>query len=229
MNGCRRDSPLPPNYPRRVRIDIWSDIVCPWCYIGYTRLHQALEQYDGEVEIYHHAFELDRRAENDGSLTSVKLAEKYGIDVEQALNLMDDVTETAATVGLKYRLAETQHGNTRLAHRLLAAAAEVGSGGALLQRLFSAYFEAAEPVFTAEQLRPHAEAVGLPNELIDSVFNGDAFSDLVDEDRELAEQLNIRGVPFFAFNQRVGVSGAESVDVLLAAMAKAATPAAGDD
>ena len=215
-------------YPPRVRIDIWSDIVCPWCYIGYTRLNQALEQYEGEVEIYHHAFELDSHAENDGSLTSVKLAEKYGIDVEQALGMMEDVTETAATVGLKYRLAETQHGNTRLAHRLVAAAATVGLGGALLQRLFAAYFEGAEPVFTADQLRPHAEAVGMSADLIDSVFEGDAFADVVEEDRQIAEQINVRGVPFFAFNQRLAVAGAESVEVLLGAMAQAELPASDD-
>lgn len=207
-----------------MRVDIWSDIVCPWCYIGYTRLHQALEKYEGEVEIFHHAFELDSRAENDGTLTGVKLAEKYGISVEDALGMMEDVTETAATVGLKYRLAETQHGNTRLAHRLVAASATVGLGGALLQRLFSAYFEGAEPVFTAEQLRPHAEAVGMSRELIDSVLEGDAFEDVVAEDKQIADQINVRGVPFFAFNQRVAVAGAESVEVMLAAMAQAEQP-----
>lgn len=213
--------PFRGNYPACVRIDIWSDIVCPWCYIGYTRLHEALEKFDGEVELYHHAFELDPTAANDGALAVTRLAEKYGIDVEDALRLMDDVTDTAATVGLKYRLGETQHGNTRLAHRLLAAAASVGLGGVLLPRLFAAYFESAEPVFTAEQLRPHAEAVGLLPELIESVFAGDAFEDVVASDKAIAEQINVRGVPFFVFNQRVAVAGAEGVDVLLSAMAQA--------
>lgn len=203
-----------------MRIDIWSDVVCPWCYIGFTRLESVIEEYGKPVEVYHHAYQLDPNAVGVEP-TVPHLAQKYGISEEDAIGMMEDVGEAAALVGLKYRLAETSTGNTRLAHRLLAAAAVEGRGHLLLQRLFAAYFEGAQPIFSAEDLRPHALAVGLNPETVEEVFISDLYDDHVEADLQLANQVGVRAVPFFVFNGRIAIAGADSAEVLLAAMAKA--------
>ena len=201
-----------------MRVDVWSDVVCPWCYIGFTRLDKALEQFGKPAEVYHHAFQLDPNASGEPVNAAQHLAEKYGVGVEDALGMMAAVTETAAGDGLHYELAATKHGNTRLAHRLLAFAATKGVQHELLLLLFNAYFERGKDVFSAEELMPFALAAGLNESEVSDVFSTDAFSDVIDYDRNLAEQINIRGVPFFIFNERVAVAGAESIDTMLQAM-----------
>lgn len=204
-----------------MRIDVWSDVVCPWCYIGFVRLEKAVEQSGVEAEIYHHAYQLDSSAVSDGRRSAEHLAEKYGIGVEDALGMMDRVIGIAAGDGLEYKLHDTPHGNTAMAHRLLAFAATKGKQHDLLFRLFNAHFENAQPVFSADDLRPHALAVGLEAAEVDAVLNSDEYADVVAYDVQLAEQIGVRGVPFFVFNQKIAVPGAESVEVLLEAMAKA--------
>lgn len=212
-----------------MRVDVWADVVCPWCYIGFVRLDKAIAEYqsqhpdDLEMTVYHHAYQLDTAAGPVPTSAVTQLGEKYGIPDEAVIEMMDRVSAIAATEDLHYRLPDTMHGNTRLAHRLLAAAATVGVGHLLLQRLFAAYFEAAESIFSATDLRPHALAVGMETELVDEVLNSDSFGDVVDYDIRTAEEIGVRGVPFFAFNQKIAISGAESVDVLVAAMSEAKT------
>ncbi len=207
-----------------MRVDVWSDVVCPWCYLGFVRLEKALAASGVEAEVFHHAYQLDATAVHDGRRTAEHLAEKYGIGVEDALGMMERVTAIAAADGLEYKLADTPHGNTATAHRLLAFAATQGKQHDLLFRLFDAYFQQAQPVFSADELRPHALAVGLDPARVDEVLASDEFEDVVEYDKQLAEQIGVRGVPFFVFNQRVAVPGAESVETLMQAMAKAAEP-----
>ena len=205
-----------------MRIDVWSDGVCPWCYLGFVRLEKALAQTGIEAEVFHHAYQLDSSAVQDGRRTAEHLAEKYGIGVEDALGMMERVTTIAAEDGLAYRLADTPHGNTATAHRLLAFAATQGKQHDLLFRLFDAYFQQAQAVFSADELRPHALAVGLDPMRVDEVLGSDEFADVVDYDKQVAEQIGVRGVPFFVFDQRIAVTGAESVETLIEAMTKAA-------
>lgn len=201
---------------------MWSDVVCPWCYIGFVRLDKALAEFgDDNVEIYHHAFQLDPNAEGEPVNTAEHLAGKYGIAVEDAIGMMSHVTEIAATEGLDYKLADTLSANTRDAHRLLAFAATKGVQHELLIRLFNAYFEHAHNIFSADNLLPIATAAGLDPAETSAVLAGRDFDDVVDYDRQLATDINIQGVPFFIFNQRVALSGAESVDTMLKAMARA--------
>ena len=204
-----------------MRIDVWSDVVCPWCYIGFVRLEKALAQTGVEAEVFHHAYQLDPTASSDGRRSAEHLAEKYGIGVEDALVMMERVTTIAAADGLKYQLSETPQGNTATAHRLLAYAATVGKQHELLLALFNAYFEQAQPVFSAEQLRGYALKVGLDTAAVDEVLASDLYSDVVAYDKQLAEQIGVRGVPFFVFNQKIAVPGAESVETLVQAMVKA--------
>ena len=210
------------DYARGMRVDVWSDVVCPWCYIGFVRLNKALAEFgDDTVEIYHHAFQLDPNAEGAPVNTAEHLAGKYGVAVEDAIGMMGHVTEIAAGEGLDYKLAQTMSANTRDAHRLLAFAATKGMQHELLIRLFNAYFEHAHNIFSSEDLLPIAVAAGLNQSEAAAVLEGDEFSEVVDYDRNLATEINIQGVPFFIFNQRVALSGAESVDTMLKAMARA--------
>jgi predicted DsbA family dithiol-disulfide isomerase len=203
-----------------MRVDIWSDVVCPWCYIGFVRLDKALAQYGGTSEVYHHSFQLDPRA-GEPTPAVENLAGKYGIALDDAKGMMQQVSEIAETEGLKYRLADTNHGNTKLAHNLLAFAAIKGVQHELLLSLFNAYFEKAENVFSIDDLIPHAINVGLDEAEVRHVLETEQFSEVLQYDKELGVQLGVQGVPYFVFNQRVVVSGAEQVSTFLQAMARA--------
>lgn len=204
-----------------MRIDVWSDVVCPWCYIGFVRLHKAIEQLELDVELYHHAYQLDKDATDEPYLTVENLAGKYGIPIEGALEMMSNVSAVAESEGLNYQLDKTYGANTLLAHRLLMLAAERGVHHELLFKLFNAYFEKAEKIFSVEDLQPFADAVGITFEELKDLATSDKYLDVVQTDKDLAEQLNIRGVPFFVFNQRIAVAGAETTELFVQAMQRA--------
>ncbi len=204
-----------------MRIDVWSDVVCPWCYIGFVRLEKAIDQLGLEVELYHHAYQLDKDASDEPYLAVENLAEKYGIPVEAAVEMMGNVSAIAESEGLQYQLDKTYGADTKLAHRLLMMAAERGVHHDLLFKLFNAYFEKAEKIFSVEDLKPFAESVGITDEELQDLANSDLYMDVMQSDKELAEQLNVRGVPFFVFNQRVAVAGAETTELFVQAMQRA--------
>lgn len=204
-----------------MRIDVWSDVVCPWCYIGFVRLEKAIDQLGLEVELYHHAYQLDKDATQEPYLAVENLAEKYGIPVEAAIEMMGNVSSVAESEGLHYQLDKTYSANTELAHRLLMLAAERGVHHDLLFKLFNAYFEKAEKIFSVDDLKPFAESVGISTQELQNLANSDTYMDVMQSDKELAEQLNVRGVPFFVFNQRVAVAGAETTDLFVQAMQRA--------
>lgn len=204
-----------------MRIDVWSDVVCPWCYIGFVRLEKAIDQLGIEVELYHHAYQLDKDATEVPYKTVENLAEKYGISVDQAIDMMSDVSDVAASEGLKYQLEKTYGANTQLAHRLLMMAAERGVHHDLLFKLFNAYFEKAENIFSVSDLKPFAESVGITNEELHELANSEKYADILQSDKDLAESLNVRGVPFFVFNQRIAVAGAETTELFVQAMQRA--------
>ncbi len=204
----------------RVQVEIWSDMVCPWCFIGKRRFEQALADHRDrdQVTVVHRAFQLDPAASSDGIPTVDVLARKYDITVPQAVDMMSDVSDTAAEVGLHYRLADTINGNTADAHRAVLWAQERGRGSALLEALFSAYFERALPVFTVDELRPIVASVGLDPEAASLMLDTDAFREQVVDDQIAAGQLGARGVPFFVFDRRFAVAGAQSVATFTAAL-----------
>ena len=203
-----------------MRVDVWSDVVCPWCYIGFVRLNRVLDRHQ-DMDVYYHAFQLDKEAENSGKLAVQHLAEKFGIHVDDAKGMMMQVSEIARGVGLEYHLDKTIHGNTRFTHRLLHLAATVGVQKELLTLLFRSYFEEALPIFTPQDLEPLALSVGITTVQFRSLLETDIYEDIVSFDMQLADQLGIQGVPFFVFNQAVAVAGVETEEVFEAAIAKA--------
>ncbi len=212
-----------------MQIEVWADIVCPWCYIGKRRLQSALEQrgLNDEVEIVHRAFQLDPAASTTTEPTIDHLAARYGVSRDEALAMMSDVTEVAAAEGLDYHLDLCMTGNTRDAHRLVLWAQEQDPTTAqrLLEAMYSAYFEQGRGVFTTDELIAFATEVGLDADAAREVLSGTAYLDQVVQDQVLARTFGANGVPFFVIDRAYGVSGAQPVEAFLSAIdqARAAT------
>ncbi len=207
-----------------MRIDVWADLVCPWCFIGKKRLQRALEQsnYD-DVQIIHRAFQLNPAASTHSEPTIDHLAAKYGLSREQAAEMMEDVTEVAAGEGLDYHLDRTMTGNTRDAHRFVLWVQDTSPDKAqpLLADLYSAYFERGERIFTVEDLTPFANNHGLDEAAMHEVLNGRGYLDTVAADQATARDIGANGVPFFVFNNAVGLSGAQPIEAFQQALTRA--------
>jgi predicted DsbA family dithiol-disulfide isomerase len=200
-----------------MQVEIWSDVVCPWCYIGKRRFEEALRRFDGrdDVEVVWRSFELDPGAPPVGVDVLEHLAAKYGVSTTEAQAMQDRVTQVAAGEGLEYHLDRTQRGNSFDAHRLLHLAREHGLQDALEERLFRAYFTEGHPIGDRAVLRELAVEAGLPEAEVDDVLAGDRFADAVRADEQTAQELGCRGVPFFVVDRAYGASGAQDPAVLL--------------
>lgn len=205
-------------------VEIWSDVVCPWCYVGKRNLEAALAEFPhaDEVTIAWRSYELDPStpARVELSMDEV-LARKYGMSPEQATDANRRMTELAASVGLEYHLDRVQIGNTFDAHRLLHLAATDGLGGALKERLLRAYFTEGRAVSDPDVLAALAADVGMDAARVAEVLAGDEFAAEVRGDEARAMELGSTGVPFFVFDERLGVPGAQPPDVLLRLLTRA--------
>ncbi len=214
----------------QLTVDIWSDVVCPWCYIGKRRFEAALEQFEhrDDVTVLWHSFELDPEAPPVAEGRSAeRLAAKYGMTVEEAAGRQAEITTLAAQDGLTYDLAESRGGNTFDAHRLIHLAAEHRLGDAAMERLMRAYFSEREAIGDRETLQRLAVEAGLPAEEVREVLEGERYADAVRADERAATQIGIRGVPFFVLGRKYGVSGAQPAEVLLQALQQAWDEVAG--
>jgi len=204
-----------------MKVEIWSDVVCPWCYIGKRRFENALEQFDhrGEVEVEFRSFELNPNADpaEQGNLEEA-LARKYRLSPEQAHALNARVVDAAAGEGLHYRLDIAKRGNTFDAHRLIHLAATMGLQGAMKERLLAAYFTEGKPIGDQDTLVELAAEVGIDAERARTVLADGSFGNQVREDEREATELGITGVPFFVINRRYGVSGAQPPGLMLKAL-----------
>jgi predicted DsbA family dithiol-disulfide isomerase len=193
-------------------IDVWADVVCPWCFIGKRRLEKALENFPhrDQVTIRHRAFQLQPDIKETVP-TKKYLAEKYQASMEQVNQMQANVCAVADGEGLCYNLDETLSGNTFDAHRLLLWAATVGKQDELLEVLFSNYFEKSKPVFSHSDLVSAAVGIGIDADKADDLLTSNLYVDEVIADRNLASQLGATGVPFFVFDMKLGISGAQRV------------------
>jgi predicted DsbA family dithiol-disulfide isomerase len=200
-------------------VEIWSDVVCPWCYVGKRRFEKALAAFDyrDEVEVVWRSFELDPNAPPEREHSGAEhLAAKYGMSVEQAERSNAQMTELAASEGLEYHLDRTRGGNSFDAHRLIHLAKDHGQQDRMMERLMRAYFTEGEPIGDAETLVRIALEMGVDPR---GLANG-AYGDAVREDEQLARRIGIQGVPFFVLGRRYGVSGAQPAELLLQALEK---------
>ena len=204
-------------------IEVWADVVCPWCFIGKRRLERAIAALPElpELEVVHRAFQLDPGAISEGGLTVDLLASKYGLDAAGVRNMIGQVDSAGATEGLTMRLLETLRGNTAVAHQLILWAQQQGRGQELLEGIFSGYFENALPIFTIDELIPFVSAAGLDTEGAREVITAGSYRSAVTADLEMAAQFGATGVPFFVFDRRFGISGAQPFEVFIETFANA--------
>ncbi len=207
-----------------MRIEVWSDVVCPWCYIGKRRLEAALERFPhrDEVEVVWRSFQLDPSVpEGETQALLPVLAAKYGRSLEEARAMVRHVEETAAGESLHYHLADGVGGNTLLAHEVLHLAAERGLQAAMKERLLHAYFEEARSVFDVDALAALAAEVGLDDGEVRAALADHRYRAAVLEDIGTARTLGATGVPFFVVDRRYGAAGAQPADLLLQLLERA--------
>ena len=195
---------------------MFSDVVCPWCYIGKRRLEQALAEFphSSEVEVLYRSFQLDPSTPIDSEQTLEEmLSTKYGASLDDARAMNQRVSDIAAGVGLHYELAEAHPANTFDAHRLLHFAAAQGRQAELKERLMRAYFTEGRRIGSHAVLAELAGEAGLDKDAASAVLAGDDYADEVRADVALARDFGANGVPFFVFDRRYGVSGAQEKDV----------------
>jgi predicted DsbA family dithiol-disulfide isomerase len=207
-----------------VNVEIWSDIACPWCYVGKRRFEAALAEFEhrDQVTVTWRSFELDPTAplarEQDGA---THLAEKYGSSREQALAMQQNMTEVAAQDGLDFRFDIARGGNTFDAHRVLHLAAAHGLQDAMKERLMRAYLTEGELIGDPAVLLRLAVEVGLDADETREVLATDQYAADVRDDEREASSLGIRAVPFFVVDRAIGASGAQAPEVLLGMLNRA--------
>ena len=209
-----------------LKVEVWSDVVCPWCYIGKRRFEAALARFDhrDEVELVWRSFELDVSAplsSPEQGTYPERLASKYGCSITEAQAMVDNMTATAAQEGLDFRFDLARPGNTFDAHRLLHLALEHGRQDQLKERLDAATFTEGSAVSDHSALRALATQVGLPAVEVDAVLSSDRYSEAVRADEAQARAYGINAVPFFVIDGRYGISGAQPADAVLQTLDKA--------
>ncbi len=219
-----------------MQVEIWSDVACPWCYVGKRRFEAALAEFAhaSDVQVTWRSFELDPNAPLEHSEPQPELlARKYRTTVEEAQRMNARMTEAAAAEGLSFALDKVKVGNTFNAHRLLHFAASEDAARtdtsdsaqplreALGERLFAAYLGEGASLGDVDTLVSLASEVGLNTTAVRSMFNSNAFADAVRQDEADAQAIGVTGVPFFVLDRKYGVSGAQSPATLVAALQQA--------
>jgi predicted DsbA family dithiol-disulfide isomerase len=207
-----------------VQVEVWSDVVCPFCYIGKRQLEQALEQFEhaDEVEVTWRSFELDPGAPAERAGDNLEhLARKYGMSRSDAQAAQDRVQRIANRVDLHLDFERARGGNTFDAHRLLHLAADHGRQDDLEERLFAGHFTEGRRIGDADELRAMALEAGLAEADVDRVLGSDEHADAVRADEAAARALGVSGVPFFVVDRAYGVSGAQGTETLLEVLQRA--------
>ena len=205
-------------------VEIWSDVVCPWCYIGKRRFEAALARFEhrDEVQVEWKSFELDPDATSGGSGdVAERLSAKYGTGLEQARGMLDSMTATAAVEGLDMRFDHAVHANTFDAHQVIHLAGPRGVQDAVKERLLAAYFTQGRAVGDREQLAELAADAGLAADEVRAALADQRYASDVRADEDEARSLGITGVPFFVIDRKYGVSGAQPADALLQVLQQA--------
>jgi len=207
-----------------MNVEIWSDVVCPWCYIGKRRFERAVASFGhpGDVTVTYRSFELDPNAPVQRTGTHAEhLAGKYGMTVDQAEQAGQQMTQRAAAEGLEFRFDLLRGGNTFDAHRLLHLAEKHGLQAELKERLMRATFTEGLPIADKPTLAHLATEAGLPAAEVQALLDGDAYADAVRADEDQAARYGITGVPFFVADGKYAVSGAQPPEVLLQLLERA--------
>ena len=198
-----------------MKIDIWSDFACPFCYIGKRNLENALKEYDGDVEIEFHSYLLDPNAKRSDTKPSESLAKKYGTTVEEGQKMIDRVVSMAKDVGLDYNYDDLIETNTLKAHKLLQYSKEENKDKAIKEEIFKAHFTDGLDIGDDEVLLTIAKNLGLDEVKSLESLNSEVYESKVDIDRYAAQQLEITSVPFFVIDNKKGIKGAQPKEAFL--------------
>lgn len=206
-----------------MKIEVWSDFVCPFCYIGKRRLEEAVKkvQYEEEIELIFRSFELEKAAKKkyDENINEI-IAKKYDIQVEEAKSLNDQIVSQAKAVGLNYNFEGLIPTNTFDAHRLLHYAKTKEKANELVERILKAYFVDSLNISDYQILSRLAFEVGLDSNEALKILECNEYVEEVRKDEEKASKLKISGVPYFVFNNKYAVSGAQPSEVFLEVLEK---------
>jgi len=215
-----------------LKVDIWSDIACPWCYIGKRKFENGLAQFAGRdnVEVEYHSFELapDTPVDFDGS--EIDFLEKFkGMPAGQLEQMLEHVTNVAAEVGLEYRFDLLKHTNTLRGHQLLHFAKAHGKQREMKERLLKAYFTEGGHVGKIDSLAELAAEVGLDKDEARAALESGQYANDVQEDINQARAYGINGVPFFVFDNKYGVSGAQAAETFTQVLEQVAAERTSED
>ncbi|WP_277559368.1 DsbA family oxidoreductase [Acinetobacter beijerinckii] len=206
-----------------MRVDIWSDVVCPFCYIGKKRLEHVAAEAGIELEIHWHSYELDQNApaKHDTSNTE-RLAKKYGRSFAEMEEMERNVAAMAASEGIDFQWQKANSGNSFNAHRIIHLAQSKGLGNEAKEAFFHAYMTEGLAIGERGVVEEIASRIGLDNAEVEYVLDTDELADFVRHDEKIAhEQLKVTGVPFFVFDQKLALSGAQPREVFLQALQQA--------
>ncbi len=208
-----------------VSVEIWSDIICPFCYIGKKRLDRAAKAEGVELDVKWRSFELDPGAPKHASKSLVDMiADKYGMSHAQAVQSQIEIAQAAAAEGIDFEWRKARPGNTMDAHRVAHLAEERGSGGVAHERFMHAYFTEGEPIGERDTIVRIAGTIGLDEAEVRAMLETDRYVDAVRADELVAHRdLNVRGVPFFVFERSHAVSGAQPMSVFREALKQSQT------
>ncbi|MFW1857120.1 DsbA family oxidoreductase [Acinetobacter defluvii] len=206
-----------------MRVDIWSDVVCPFCYIGKKRLEAAAQKAEIELEIHWHSFELDPEAPIRQEISnSERLAQKYGRTLAEVEDMQRNIAAMAKEEGIEFNWENANSGNTFNAHRIIHLAQSKGLGSEAKEAFFYSYMTQGLPIGERETIEDVASRIGLNPVEVDDVLNSDEFADFVKFDQDVArEQLKVTGVPFFVFDQRIALAGAQPREVFIQVLEQA--------
>ncbi|WP_180047584.1 MULTISPECIES: DsbA family oxidoreductase [unclassified Acinetobacter] len=206
-----------------MRVDIWSDVVCPFCYIGKKRLEAAAKESGIELEVHWHSFQLDPEAPARQEVSnSERLAQKYGRSVAEVEDMQRNIAAMAKQEGIEFNWEGANSGNTLNAHRIIHLAQSKGLGNEAQEAFFYSYMTQGLPIGERETLEDVAARIGLNPVEVDDLLDSDEFADFVKFDQEVAhDQLKVTGVPFFVFDQRIALAGAQPKEVFLQVLEKA--------
>ena len=206
-----------------MRVDIWSDVVCPFCFIGKKRLEKAAEQAGVELEVFWHSYQLDPDAPiRQEKSNSERLAEKYNRSIAEVEEMQRNIAAMAKEEGIEFNWENANSGNTFNAHRIIHLAQSLNLGNEAKEAFFYSYMTQGLAIGERETIEDVAARIGLNPNQVEDVLNSDEFAEFVKYDKEVArDQLKVTGVPFFVFDQRVALAGAQPVEVMKDVLTKA--------
>lgn len=209
-----------------MKVDIWSDVRCPFCYIGKRKFEKALEKFShkNEIEVNWHSFELDPSLKTDPSVNALEhISEIKAISKSQAEGMFQHVTQVAKEIGLDFDFEKNVVANSFNAHRLIQLAKTKGLANEAEEALFKAHFIEGKNIDDEETLIQTGVSIGLDENDVEEIFSSDAFAEKVKHDEMQAQSFGIRGVPFFILNNKYAVSGAQSPEVFSQALSQSWT------